>query len=192
MATQVQQFKYKDIDLRYTPEGDESYTLEVYPKYGQGWSQYPISMFLRGDSEERRSLYEVFTEIQEGNIINLEIVSGKTKQGKSDDGQFGSYFWNVAGFANGATPSPPGVTPAALSPVHPVVVPDARDASIKRQVAMKSAYDYGIANGMNYRAILAEVAEANIAWLEGQVPVEPPTKQWVDPEDLPFFEDLPF
>lgn len=115
--TQEMRFKHKALEERIRPDGEPSYKETVYPPYGDGWSKYPIELFLRGGSKQP-ALVKSLARIPEGEVINLVIERGKLKQGKEDDGHFGSYFWNAVDFLAVAAPQVPE-SPQAATAITP-------------------------------------------------------------------------
>lgn len=174
----TQRFRYKTSELRYTPEGRESYTVEVFPEYRSGWSKYSQSMFINGNPDVKSAIFEAFQGMAEGTVVLLAIERGRARNGKPDDGEVENYYWNIAGIEENEEFAPRRVAPPATTPAQ-AVSGDPTRRSIESQTALKAAVEITVANGGGISQVLL-AATAFVAWLEGTVTAPAP-----EPEPAP-------
>lgn len=91
--------KFKALVTQLRPDGSDVHVVEAFLPWRDGFSKFPTEMFIRGDEEAK--LVAALKKWPADTAIELLLTPGRVKGNKTDDGQFGSYFWNVAGIGGG-------------------------------------------------------------------------------------------
>lgn len=142
--------KLQGLEQVVGSDGKITFRVAVYPPWGDGYSKYPVNMFLTGPDTDKTA--DALKGVVSGTVVSLAIYPSKVKQGKEDSGEFGNYFWNVSGMAGTATADDgilyeeEGEEPdaqARRSPSNGHADPTRR--SIERQTALKAAVEISIA-----------------------------------------------
>ncbi len=120
--------KYGGIEkLPDTAQGP-NYRVSCYPSHGRGFSNFAsLKMFINGCEEQSpAAIVRLLEGVSVKTVMTLQVRQGNVRQTKEDDGEFGSYYWNIvrlltvggaavkveAHAAKGDTPPAEGDTPA--------------------------------------------------------------------------------
>lgn len=149
--------RLKGVELKPTPDGRVAYKVIVSAPFQSGYSKFPTEMFIRGSElVNAKEMYDWLAKQPKESILKLRVAPGKVKQGKQDDGELSSYFWNLVGVPTGAWAGAPVAVPAAKdeeTPLFPENEPpvkgterarpkdywDAKDALISMSWAIQEA-----------------------------------------------------
>lgn len=173
-------FKFKSLETVVGGDGRKTTRLSAFPPYGDGYSKFPIEMFVTGENSV--AIEFELSNVTPGQEITLSVYPAKKKAEKPDDGAFGSYFWNIDGIVEQGEQSPKPKKPTE-TPGKPVPdkkwqhssYPDPTRHSIERQVALKAAVElaHSSSQPVNVDTILIH-ANQFFAWLQAQTTGEAP------------------